>query len=107
MKIKNTKNLNRKIWHGLRGPLIGRATAVIWLILTASAGLLIAVKRDVERRILLPASKLLTLPAPGRIGSVNGLPATVVLSPDERYAALLNDGYGTDESGAYQSITVL
>jgi hypothetical protein len=38
---------------------------------------------------------------------VNGFPATVVLSPDERYAALLNDGYGTDESGAYQSITIL
>jgi hypothetical protein len=68
MKIKNTKHTYLEIWHGLRGPLIGRATAIIWLILTASAGLLIAVKRHVEHRILLPTSKLLTLLTPGRIG---------------------------------------
>ena len=31
----------------------------------------------------------------------------MVLSPDGRYAALLNDGYGTQETLAHQSISVL
>src|SRR5450759_2539199 len=104
MKIKSTKHPYRQIWQGLRGSLIARATAIIWLILLGN-GLLIAVKRRVEHRISLPTSKLLTVPALGRIGPVNGFPATVVLSPDKRYAALLNDGYGTEESQGHQSIT--
>jgi hypothetical protein len=56
---------------------------------------------------MLPTSKMLTAPSPGRIGSMNGFPATMVLSPDGRYAALLNDGYGTQETRAHQSIAVL
>ncbi len=47
---------------------------------------------------MLPTSKMLTVPAPGRIGSTNSFPATMVLSPDGHYAALLNDGYGTQET---------
>ena len=57
--------------------------------------------------INLPTSKLLTVPSPGKIGSTNSFPATIALSPDGRYAALLNDGYGTQESLAHQSIAVL
>ncbi len=57
--------------------------------------------------ISLPTSKVLTNPAPGRLGSTNGFPATIALSPDRRYAALLNNGYGTQESMAMQSIAVL
>jgi DNA-binding beta-propeller fold protein YncE len=57
--------------------------------------------------IMLPTSKMLTVPAPGRIGSTNSFPATMVLSPDGHYAALLNDGYGTQEMLAHQSISVL
>ena len=57
--------------------------------------------------INLPTSKILTTPSPGRIGSTNGFPATMVVSPDGRYAALLNDGYGTQETLAHQSISVL
>jgi DNA-binding beta-propeller fold protein YncE len=56
---------------------------------------------------MLPTSKMLTVPSPGRIGSTNSFPATIVLSPDGRYAALLNDGYGTQETMAHQSISVL
>jgi DNA-binding beta-propeller fold protein YncE len=55
----------------------------------------------------LPTSKLLTVPSPGKIGSTNSFPATIALSPDGRYAALLNDGYGTQESLAHQSIAIL
>ena len=57
--------------------------------------------------IMLPTSKMLTVPSPGRIDSTNSFPATMVLSPDGRYAALLNDGYGTQEMLAHQSISVL
>jgi DNA-binding beta-propeller fold protein YncE len=57
--------------------------------------------------INLPTSKLLTVPSPGKIGSTNSFPVTIALSPDGRYAALLNDGYGTQESLAHQSIAIL
>ncbi len=57
--------------------------------------------------IPLPTSKRLTIPIPGRIGATNSFPATIALSPDGRYAALLNDGYGTQETMAMQSIAVL
>jgi DNA-binding beta-propeller fold protein YncE len=50
---------------------------------------------------------MLTAPSPGRLGGTNSFPATMVLSPDGRYAALLNDGYGTQETLAHQSIAVL
>jgi DNA-binding beta-propeller fold protein YncE len=56
---------------------------------------------------MLPSSKMLTVPSPGRVGSTNSFPATMVLSPDGRYAAALNDGYGTQETLAHQSISVL
>src|SRR5208283_841391 len=45
--------------------------------------------------------------SPGRIASTNSFPATIALSPDGRYAAMLNDGYGTQETMAMQSIGVL
>ena len=48
--------------------------------------------------IPLPTSKTLTIPTPGRLGSTNSFPATIAISPDGRYAALLNDGYGTQET---------
>jgi DNA-binding beta-propeller fold protein YncE len=57
--------------------------------------------------IPLPTSKILTIPSPGRIGPTNSFPATIAISPDGRYAALLNDGYGTQESMAMQSIAIL
>ena len=60
-----------------------------------------------ESSISLPTSKLLRIPSPGRIGSTNSFPATIALSPDGRYAALLNDGYGTQETSATQSIAIL
>ncbi|HTU34218.1 MAG TPA: hypothetical protein VMF66_10490, partial [Candidatus Acidoferrum sp.] len=57
--------------------------------------------------VMLPTSKMLTVPPPGRIGSTNSFPATMVISPDGHYAALLDDGYGTQETMAHQSIAVL
>ena len=60
-----------------------------------------------KRRINLPTSKTLTLPVPGYLARTNSFPATIALSPDGRYAALLNQGYGTQEAGARQSIAIL
>ena len=57
--------------------------------------------------ISLPTSKTLTIPTAGRIGATNSFPATIAISPDGRYAALLNDGYGTQEAMAMQSIAIL
>jgi DNA-binding beta-propeller fold protein YncE len=57
--------------------------------------------------IMLPTSKMLTVPSPGRIGSTNSFPATIVASPDGHYAALLDNGYGTQETLGQQSISVL
>jgi DNA-binding beta-propeller fold protein YncE len=66
-----------------------------------------APSQGVRSPVPLPTSKMLTVPAVGRVGDTNSFPATMVLNPDGRYAALLNEGYGTQETLAHQSITIL
>jgi DNA-binding beta-propeller fold protein YncE len=83
-------------------PLLSCCAAVLVTALVIAYG-----QNQARRQINLPTSKILNTPAPGRIGSVNSFPATIALSPDGRYAALLNDGYGTQETLAHQSIAVL
>jgi DNA-binding beta-propeller fold protein YncE len=61
---------------------------------------------DYSRRIHLPTSKSLTLPVPGYIARTNSFPATIAICPNGHYAALLNQGYGTEESGGRQSIGI-
>jgi len=70
-------------------------------------GFVVARGADRSRRINLPTSKSLTLPVPGYLARTNSFPATIALSPDGHYAALLNQGYGTQESGGRQSIGIL
>jgi DNA-binding beta-propeller fold protein YncE len=77
----------------------------IYFLLTAAVAL--AQSSSPDHSINLPTSKMLTVPVPGKIGNTNSFPGTMVLSPDGRYAALLNDGYGTQETLAHQSIAVL
>jgi hypothetical protein len=60
-----------------------------------------------SHKVNLPTSKTLTLPVPGFIGRTNSYPATIALSPDGRYAAMLNQGYGTEQSEVRQSIAIL
>ena len=59
------------------------------------------------RQIPLPTSKQLIGTSPGVLGQLNGFTPTIALSPDKRYAALLNDGYGTQRNHAHQSIAIL
>src|SRR5271169_5614736 len=68
---------------------------------------MVARAADQSRKMNLPTSKSLTLPVPGYLARTNSFPATIALSPDGRYAALLNQGYGTQETGARQSIAIL
>jgi DNA-binding beta-propeller fold protein YncE len=62
---------------------------------------------SVPKIINLPTSKTLALPSPGKFARINGFTPTLTLSPDGRYAALLNDGYGSQQQQAHQSISIL
>ena len=57
--------------------------------------------------IALPTSKQLVEPVPGGPQPLNSLPMTAAISPDGRYLAVVNAGYGTYESRYQQSIAVL
>ena len=59
------------------------------------------------RQIPLPTSKTLTVPSPGVFAALNGFAAAIATSPDHRYAAILSDGYGTQQNQAHQSIAIL
>ncbi|HEV2299675.1 MAG TPA: hypothetical protein VGR72_14310 [Candidatus Acidoferrales bacterium] len=71
----------------------------LFLVVTRASGL--------AQQINLPTSKTLTVPVPGFVARTNSYPATIALSPDNRYAAILNQGYGTEQSGLRQSIAIL
>jgi DNA-binding beta-propeller fold protein YncE len=60
-----------------------------------------------SRTIALPTGKQLAEPAPGSPQRLNSLPMTAAISPDGRYLAVVNAGYGTFESRYQQSIAVL
>ena len=57
--------------------------------------------------INLPSSKLLLPPVPGHPQPTNTFPTADDLSPDGKYLAILNNGYGTEESDYQQSIAIL
>jgi DNA-binding beta-propeller fold protein YncE len=78
-----------------------------WLFFAATLSLLMAQNQKGPRQISLPTSKLLTVPSPGVLGSLNGFAAAMAVSPDGRFAAVLNDGYGTQQNQARQSIAIL
>src|SRR5229473_4552079 len=92
-----------------RGSCCVKKNFVVCLLPLSTLLVVFAVSRAAERsrQINLPTSKSLTLPVPGYLGRTNSFPATIALSPDGRYAALLNQGYGTQETGARQSIAIL
>ncbi|MDR3739444.1 MAG: bifunctional YncE family protein/alkaline phosphatase family protein [Terracidiphilus sp.] len=55
----------------------------------------------------LSTSKQLIEPVPGHPQRLNSLPMSMAVSPDGRYVATVNAGYGTYESRYMQSIAVL
>ncbi len=98
---RNDKNLPR--FPLVKKIVIASSLALCSLLVV----FVVARAADRSRRINLPTSKSLTLPVPGYVARTNSFPATIALSPDGRYAALLNQGYGTEESGGRQSIAIL
>ncbi len=56
---------------------------------------------------LLASGRHLAPHLPGDPQKTNGLPTVIALHPGGHYAALLNNGYGTIESGLKQSIAIL
>ena len=60
-----------------------------------------------QKNIPLSTSKNLHEPVLGAPQSTNSLPVTSALSPDGKYLALLNNGYGSAQSNYQQSIAVL
>lgn len=77
------------------------------LFYVATLSLLTAQNQKQTRQISLPTSKSLTVPSPGVLGSLNGFAAAMAVSPGGCYAAILNDGYGTQQNQAHQSIDML
>jgi len=77
------------------------------LFSVATLTLLVAQNQRAPRQISLPTSKILTVPSPGVLGSLNGFAAAMAVSPDRRYAAILNDGFGSQQNQAHQSIAIL
>jgi DNA-binding beta-propeller fold protein YncE len=59
------------------------------------------------RTIPLPSSKEIMEPVPGDPQRTNSLPMQMAISPDGRYIAVVNAGYGTYESKYEQSIAML
>ena len=55
----------------------------------------------------LPSSKEIIGPVPGEPQALNSLPMAAAWSPDHRYLALVNAGFGTFESNYEQSIAIL
>ena len=91
----------------LRSYSVSMCVFVIALAVAAGAQTSAESQSGRQSTINLPTSKMLTTPAPGRVGSTNSFPVTMVMSPDGRYAAMLNFGYGIQETLAHQSIAVL
>src|SRR5579863_2273632 len=87
---------------------MNKMTAAL-IALTAVSCLVFAIAHGNEnsRRADLPTGITIALPVPGFVARTNSYPATIALSPDGRYAALLNQGYGTEQSGIRQSIAIL
>jgi len=75
-------------------------------VLVALTLLSLAFAQSQQATVPLSTSKVLTS-TPGRIAAVNSFPAAIALNPDGKYAALLNDGYGTARSQGRQSIAIL
>jgi DNA-binding beta-propeller fold protein YncE len=59
-----------------------------------------------RKRIMLPSSKMLITPVPGDPKPMGSFPVNIALSPDQKYAAILEAGYGTVETELHQSIAV-
>lgn len=94
-----------KLSLGVRCALFEGAVAA-WVLL-APFSLQCSGQGAQTKTVPLPTSKLLREPVPGAPRKTNSLPMAMTLSPDGRYLAMVNAGYGTAESNYDQSIAIL
>src|ERR1700733_13493769 len=80
------------------------ASLVIGTLVLASQ---LAAAQTPQRHVDLPTGRAISLPVPGFVARTNSFPSRIAISPDGRFAAVLNQGYGTEQSGLMQSIGVL
>jgi DNA-binding beta-propeller fold protein YncE len=76
----------------------------LWLVFLAFS---CALSAQQKKTINLPSSKNLMVPAPGDPRAIGSLPTNIVVSQDRKYAAILEDGYGTTSMNLQQGIAVL
>ncbi|HXZ80090.1 MAG TPA: bifunctional YncE family protein/alkaline phosphatase family protein [Terriglobales bacterium] len=72
-----------------------------------ACGLTLLADQVAKKEIHLPTSKLLLSPSPGNHQKIGSFPGRLTVSPDGRYAVVLEMGYGTLESNVHQGIAVL
>jgi DNA-binding beta-propeller fold protein YncE len=70
-------------------------------------GVALLATNPVRKRISLPSSKTLITPVPGNPQPMGAFPVNIALSPDQKFAAILEAGYGTVETELKQSVAVL
>jgi DNA-binding beta-propeller fold protein YncE len=86
-----------------------RASVRDAFLMLASAVFVInpASAQQVPEGTKLPSGQLLSPNIPGNPEPGNSFPGTIAVSPDRHYIAILNDGWGTPQSGFAQSISIL
>ncbi len=81
--------------------------AVLCVVLIPCGACTNTSKESGSKVIHLPTGKLLQSPVPAHPQSTNSFPTALALSPNGKYLAVLNNGYGTEESGGAESIAIL
>ena len=84
---------------------MGRTAMVAVAMLTLFLEPLLSQQKTMPPGTALPTGKTLA-PIAGRVSKLNSFPATIALSPDQHYAAMLHAGYGTQQARGCQSISV-
>jgi len=88
----------------MRAPLVFRPELPAVLCIVAAS---LVSASSYSQSIDLPTSKQILGPVPGQPQRLNSLPMAMATSPDGRYIAIVNAGFGTAESDYEQSIAVL
>ena len=82
-----------------------KAIVLLVILLLLGTSSFIGQEKTGKSSITLPNGKTLAAET-GRISPLNSFPATIALSPDGHYAAMVHAGYGTQDSRGRQSISI-
>ncbi len=81
--------------------------AAIFCISLLTFEILTGQRSATKKAIYLPSSKLLMNSPPGDPQATNSFPSAMAVSPDGRYIAVMNAGWGTKESDYRESIAIV